>query len=200
MSRAPAAATRLTDDLGTAGRPMHFADAAQWEAWLAGHHETGGGVWLKIARKGSAVAGITIAQALEVALCYGWIDSNRRSYDEHCFLQRYSRRRRGGSWSRVNVEHVEALTAAGRMRPPGLAEVAAARADGRWAAAYTAQRDAAVPPDLAEALAARPEAAARFEALGKTDRYLVILPLLKARTPAGRAARLEKAVSGLLHR
>ncbi|GAA3972328.1 hypothetical protein GCM10023085_63390 [Actinomadura viridis] len=140
---------------------------------------------------------VTIGQALEVALCHGWIDSRRRSYDEHYYLQRYSPRRKGSPWSRVNVEHVEALTAAGRMRPSGLAEVAAARADGRWAAAYTAQRDATVPPDLAEALAAHPEAAARFEELGKTARYLLILPLLKARTPAGRAARLQKALSDL---
>ncbi|GGS97905.1 hypothetical protein GCM10010156_65100 [Planobispora rosea] len=93
---------------------------------------------------------------------------------------------------------MEALTAAGRMRPPGLAEVAAARADGRWEAAYVAQRDATVPPDLAKALAEHPRAAARFEALGKTGRYQVILSLLKARTPAGRAARLNRAISGLL--
>ncbi|OUC95549.1 YdeI/OmpD-associated family protein [Streptosporangium minutum] len=176
---------------------MHFEDAAQWESWLAEHHEDGDGVWLKIARKGSAVPLVTIGQALEVALCYGWIDSQRKSYDEHSFLQRYSRRRTGSPWSRVNVETVEALTAAGRMRPPGLAEVAAAQADGRWEAAYTAQRNATVPPDLAEALAAHPEAAAGFEALGKTGRYLVILPLLKARTPAGRAARLRKAIASL---
>ncbi|GAA0818945.1 YdeI family protein [Streptosporangium amethystogenes subsp. fukuiense] len=177
---------------------MHFADAARWESWLAEHHESEGGVWLKIARKGSAEALITIGQALQVALCYGWIDSHRKSYDEHCFLQRYSRRRKGSPWSRVNVEHVEALTAAGRMRPPGLAEVAAAQADGRWAAAYPAQRDATVPPDLAEALAADPRAAARFESLDKTGRYLLILPLLKTRTPAGRMARLQKTISGLL--
>lgn len=179
---------------------MHFEDAAQWESWLAGHHETEGGVWLKIAKKGSGAPLLTIGQALEVALCYGWIDSQRKSFDEHSFLQRYSRRRKGSPWSRVNVESVEALTAAGRMRPPGLAEVAAAQADGRWEAAYTAQRNATVPPDLAEALAAHPEAAARFEALDKTARYLVILSLLKARTPAGRAARLGKAISGLLSR
>ncbi|MEV0424078.1 YdeI/OmpD-associated family protein [Streptosporangium canum] len=176
---------------------MHFEDAARWESWLAEHHGNEGGVWLKIAKKGSAVPLVTIGQALEVALCYGWIDSRRKSYDEHSFLQRYSRRRKGSPWSRVNVESVAALTAAGRMRPPGLAEVAAAQADGRWEAAYTAQRDATVPPDLAEALAAHPAAAAGFEALGKTGRYLVILPLLKARTPAGRAARLRKAIAGL---
>ncbi|WP_336216289.1 YdeI/OmpD-associated family protein [Nonomuraea sp. LPB2021202275-12-8] len=176
---------------------MHFADAGQWESWLADHHEDEGGVWLKIAKKGSPVSSITIEQALRVALCYGWIDSQRKAHDEDCYLQRYSRRRRGSPWSRENVERVEALTAEGRMRPPGLAEVAAAQADGRWAAAYTAQRNATVPPDLAEALAADPEAAARFEALDRTARYLVILPLLKARTPAGRAARLRKQISGL---
>jgi uncharacterized protein YdeI (YjbR/CyaY-like superfamily) len=176
---------------------MHFTNAAEWESWLAEHHQDEGGAWLKIAKKGSPVAAVTIEQALQVALCYGWIDSQRKSFDEHCFLQRYSRRRKGSPWSRENVERVEALTAAGRMRPPGLAEVAAAQEDGRWEAAYAPQRDAAVPPDLAQALAADPEAAARFEALDKTGRYMVILPLLKARTPAVRAARLQKAISAL---
>ena len=177
---------------------MHFTDAGQWEAWLAGHHGDEGGVWLRIAKKGSPASSITIEEALRGALCYGWIDSRRRSCDAHSYLQRYSRRRRGSPWSRENVARVEELTAAGRMRPPGLAEVAAARADGRWEAAYAAQRDATVPPDLAEALAARPEAAARFEALGATGRYLAILPLLKARTPAGREARLRRSVAALL--
>ncbi|WP_207929353.1 hypothetical protein, partial [Actinomadura sp. 6K520] len=116
---------------------MHFADAAQWEAWLAANHQSDGGAWLKIAKKGSAATSVTIGEALDVALCYGWIDSQRKSYDEHFYLQRYSRRRKGSPWSRVNVERVEALTEAGRMRPPGLAQVAAARADGRWDAAYT---------------------------------------------------------------
>ncbi|MER7111327.1 YdeI/OmpD-associated family protein [Streptomyces sp. NPDC000229] len=179
---------------------MHFKDAAAWESWLAEHDRMEGDAWLKIAKKGSPIVSVTATEALEVALCYGWIDSHRRSCDEDFFLQRYSPRRRGSSWSRVNVERVERLTASGRMRPPGLAEVAAAQADGRWAAAYTAQRDATVPPDLAQALAARPEAAAHFETLDKTGRYQVILPLLKARTPAGRASRLEKAISGLLSR
>ena len=179
---------------------MHFTDATAWEAWLAEHHQAEGDVWLKIAKKGSAATSVTAAQALEVALCYGWIDSHRMARDEQFFLQRYSHRRRGSPWSRNNVERVEALTAAGRMRPAGLAEVAAARADGRWAAAYTAQRNATVPPDLAEALAAHPQAAARFEALDKTSRYLVMLPLLKAKATAGRAAHLNKAISSLLSR
>lgn len=118
---------------------MHFSDAAQWESWLAEHHEDEGGVWLKIAKKGSAVTSVTIEQALQVALCYGWIDSHRKSYDEHCFLQRYSRRRKRSPWSRLNVERVEALIAAGRMRAPGLAEVAAAQADSRWTAGRRAR-------------------------------------------------------------
>ncbi len=178
---------------------MHFADAAAWESWLAEHHQIEGGVWLKIAKKGAPVASVTAAQATEVGLCYGWIDSHRKSYDQHCFLQRYSRRRRGSPWSQVNVERVEALTAVGRMRPPGLAQVVAAQADGRWAAAYAAQRNATVPPDLAEALAAHSLAAARFEALDKTGRYRVILSLLTARTSAGRTARLHRAISDLLN-
>ncbi|QXJ26752.1 YdeI/OmpD-associated family protein [Actinomadura graeca] len=176
---------------------MRFADAAEWESWLAEHHEDEGGVWLRIAKKGAEETSVTIAQALDVALCYGWIDSQRKSLDEHGYLQRYSRRRKGSPWSRVNVEKVEALTAAGRMRPPGLAEVAAAQADGRWAAAYTAQREATVPPDLAAALAAHPDAAARFDALGKTGRYQLILPLLKARTTSGREARLQRTIRAL---
>ncbi|GII96162.1 YdeI/OmpD-associated family protein [Sinosporangium siamense] len=176
---------------------MHFEDEAAWERWLAEHHE-GDPVWLKIAKKGSGGTSVTVAQALRVALCYGWIDGQRRSHDEHSFLQRFSRRRKAGPWSQVNVALVESLTAEGRMRPPGLAEVAAAQADGRWAAAYAAQRDAVVPEDLAEALAATPAAAARFEALGKTARYRLMLPLLQARTPATRAARLDRAVAALL--
>jgi len=177
---------------------MHFEDAAGWESWLADHHETQSDAWLKIAKKTSPSVSVTAEQALEVSLCYGWIDSHRRSFGEHYFLQRYSPRRNGSPWSRVNVERVDKLTAAGRMRPSGLAQVAAAKADGRWAAAYTAQRNATVPPDLADALAAEPRAASAFAALGRSGRYQVILPLLKARTTAGRAARLHKAISGLL--
>lgn len=176
---------------------MAFADAAEWESWLAENHDTEKCAWLKIARKGSAAELITIGQALEGALCYGWIDSQRKSHDEHCYLQRYSPRRAGSPWSRENVERVEMLTRAGRMRPPGLAQVAMAQADGRWAAAYVAQRNVTVPPDLAEALAADPQAAERFAALTKTDRYRLILPLLKASTPAARAASLARAVAHL---
>jgi uncharacterized protein YdeI (YjbR/CyaY-like superfamily) len=132
-----------------------------------------------------------------VALCYGWIDGQRRAHDDVSFLQRFSRRRPRSSWSKVNVAKVEALMAAGRMRPAGLAEVAAAKADGRWEAAYESQRTAAVPPDLAAALAGNSRANAAFERLGRSARYAVILPLLKARTPETRARILARAVARL---
>jgi uncharacterized protein YdeI (YjbR/CyaY-like superfamily) len=112
-----------------------FADAAAWEAWLAEHHERESGVWLKIAKKSSGKTSVTVAEALDVALCYGWIDSQRKPYDEDHYLQRYSARRRKSPWSRINVDKAEALVAAGRMRDPGLAAIQAAKADGRWDAA-----------------------------------------------------------------
>jgi uncharacterized protein YdeI (YjbR/CyaY-like superfamily) len=176
---------------------LTFRDAAGWEAWLASHHGTAAEVWLRIAKKGSGEPSVTAVEADEVAICYGWIDSHRKAYDDAWFLQRFSPRRAGSAWSRVNVERVAALTAAGRMRPAGLAEVAAARADGRWDAAYASQRAAGVPDDLAAALAADATAAAAFAELGRTDRYAVALPLLKARTARGRAERLRAAVARL---
>ena len=109
-----------------------FSDAAEWEAWLAEHHDQRSDVWLKIAKKGSGHTSVTLTEALDVALCYGWIDSNRRPCDAEYYLQRYSPRRAKSPWSRINVGKVAALVAAGRMREPGLAAVRAAKADGRW--------------------------------------------------------------------
>lgn len=111
-------------------------DAAAWEAWLAEHHERSTGVWLRLAKKGSGVPSVTANEALDVVLCYGWIDGLRHSQDETYFLQRYTHRRPRSAWSLVNVTKVDALITSGRMRPSGLAEVEAAKADGRWAAAY----------------------------------------------------------------
>jgi uncharacterized protein YdeI (YjbR/CyaY-like superfamily) len=176
---------------------LDFPDAAAWESWLETHHHERSEAWLRIAKRHSGIATITITKALDVALCYGWIDGHRKSLDDVSFLQRYSRRRARSSWSKVNVAKVEALTAAGRMRPAGLAEVAAAQADGRWATAYESQRTATVPPDLAAALADNAEAGAAFERLSRSDRYAVILPLLKARTPQARAKLLAAAVTRL---
>ena len=176
---------------------LEFADAAGWESWLAAHHSEQTEAWLRIGKKHSGLARLTIAEALDVALCFGWIDGQRKRYDDVSFLQRYSRRRSRSSWSQVNVAKVEALTAAGRMQPAGLAEVAAAQADGRWESAYESQRTATVPPDLAAALAADRRASAAFERLGRSERYAVILPLLKARTPETRARLVTQAVTRL---
>lgn len=174
-----------------------FADAAAWEAWLAANHGRPEGVWLRMARTGGTPATLTNDEALDVALCYGWINGQRRSLSDSHYLQSWTRRRPRSAWSQVNVEKVAALTAAGRMRAPGLASVAEAKADGRWDAAYAAQSSATVPPALAAALRARPDAAAAFEALGKTDRYLLALPILKARTDSGRAAAVARALAAL---
>ncbi|CRK58687.1 putative periplasmic membrane protein [Alloactinosynnema sp. L-07] len=172
-------------------------DVAEWESWLEANHDSQASVWIKIAKKNSGIASITANEGIDGALCFGWIDGQRRSLDETHFLQRYSRRRPKGTWSQVNVAKVAALTAEGRMRPGGLAEVEAAKADGRWAAAYASQKAATVPDDLAEALTRDKSAAQAFEALDKTSRYAILLDLMKARTPATRATRLEKAIDAL---
>jgi uncharacterized protein YdeI (YjbR/CyaY-like superfamily) len=176
---------------------LEFPNARAWEAWLETNHATRTEAWLRIGKRHSGVALLAIADALDVALCYGWIDGQRRARDDVSFLQRYSRRRARSSWSQVNVAKVAALMEAGRMRPAGLAEVEAAKADGRWDAAYEPQRTAEVPPDLAAALAADPRAAAAFERLGRSERYAVILPLLKARSPRSRATMVARAVDRL---
>jgi uncharacterized protein YdeI (YjbR/CyaY-like superfamily) len=172
-------------------------DVGRWESWLADHHEQSTGIWLLIAKKGSDKASVSISDALDVALCYGWIDSQRNTYDTDYYLQRYSPRRARSPWSKLNVERVEALIVAGRMRAPGLGEVAAARADGRWAAAYAPQRNAALPPDLASALEQNERARSVFEQLDRQGQYATILPVLKATTPAIRMIRLQKAIARL---
>lgn len=171
-----------------------FADAAAFEGWLAEHHTRQEGVWIKLAKKKSRIASVTDEELVDIGLCYGWISGQRRSLDERYYLQKYVPRRTKSLWSQVNVDKVAVLTAEGRMREPGLAEVRRAQADGRWARAYESQKTATVPPDLAAALDADPEAGKAFEALDKTGRYLLILPLLQAVTPEARKARLDKAL------
>jgi uncharacterized protein YdeI (YjbR/CyaY-like superfamily) len=176
---------------------LDLADADEWDRWLAEHGADRTAVWLRIAKKAAGRVGMTAAEAGDVAIAHGWIDGHRRGLDGTHFLQRYSPRRPGSPWSRVNVERVEALEAAGRMRPGGQAQVAAAKADGRWAAAYASQRTAAVPDDLTAALAADDRARAAFEALSRSERYALFLPLLKARTPEARAKALRRALDTL---
>lgn len=174
-----------------------FRNAAEFEAWLAAHVDESAGVWLKIAKKGSGIASLTDDEAVDIGLCYGWISGQRKSFDEEYYLQKYVPRRPKSRWSQVNVRKVEELAAQGRMRPSGLAEVAAAKADGRWGAAYESQREVTVPPDLAAALAANPRAAAGFASLSKTSQYAVILDVVTARTPRTRATHISNAIAEL---
>ncbi|MCY0940986.1 YdeI/OmpD-associated family protein [Streptomyces antarcticus] len=176
-----------------------FADVAAFDAWLAGHHTRHEGVWVKVAKKGSGIASVTSDELVDAGLCHGWISGQRRSLDDRHYLQKYVPRRPRSLWSQVNVDKVAALTAAGRMREAGLAEVRKAQQDGRWAAAYASQQTATPPPDLVEALDARPEARKAFDALDRTGQYQLILPLLQALTPRARQARLDKAVASLTH-
>jgi uncharacterized protein YdeI (YjbR/CyaY-like superfamily) len=173
---------------------MAFRDAQAWESWLAANHEHQAGVWLKLAKKGSGIASVTADEVVDVGLCYGWVSGQRRSYDERFYLQKYVPRRPASLWSKVNVDKVGVLLEAGRMREPGMAEVRAAQADGRWEAAYESQKKATTPPDVVAALAHHAEARQVFESLDKTAQYRLYLPVMQARSPKARAARLQKMI------
>ncbi|MFD3498260.1 YdeI family protein [Streptomyces sp. NPDC058676] len=177
--------------------PRAFDTATALDTWLTAHPAPHPGLWVEVAKKSSGLPSVTAADVNDVALCHGWITGRRRSLDATHYLQRITPRRPGSLWSMVNVRRVEELTADGRMRPAGLTEVESAKADGRWAAAYESQREATVPDGLTAALERNPRAKAAFERLGKTDRYLAMLPVLRARTPESREAQLAAAVDKL---
>ena len=176
---------------------LEFPDRIAWEAWLEENHARADQAWLRIAKRGSGATTVAIGEALDSALCFGWIDAIRFGLDDRYYLQRYTPRRARSAWSAVNVEKVAALEAAGRLRPAGRAQVELARADGRWAAAYPAQADWALPPEFAAALDAEPALRAAFDALGRTDRYQLVIPHLRARTEVGRRGAIERAIARL---
>lgn len=176
---------------------MTVTRTEELEAWLEDHHADRPGVWLRIAKKDKGGTSLTNPEILDCMLCFGWIDGQRKGGDGAYYLQKYTPRRSRSLWSQVNVRKVAVLTSAGRMREPGLAEVRAAQADGRWESAYPSQAEATVPDDLAAALAADEAARAFYEGLGKTDQYLVIMRLWQARTEKGRAQRLARMVATL---
>jgi uncharacterized protein YdeI (YjbR/CyaY-like superfamily) len=167
-----------------------FPDAAALEAWLEAEHETADELLLRIAKKGSGVASVTYAQALELALCFGWIDGVKRAVDAVWFVQRFTPRRPRSRWSKINRAAAERLIAEGRMRPAGLAQVEAARADGRWDAAYAGSATITIPPDLQAALDAEPAAAAFFATLDSRNRYAVLYRIHDAKRPETRARRI----------
>ena len=174
-----------------------FRDADEFDAWLDEHHGEPAGVWLKLAKASSGIPSMTSDEAVDVGLCWGWISGQRRGLDDDWYLQKYVPRRPRSRWSQVNVRKVAELTDAGRMRQPGIAEVEAAQADGRWEAAYVSQKEFTVPDDLHAALDADPAAAAAYDALGRTEQYAVVLDLVTARDPDTRRGRLERAVARL---
>ena len=174
-----------------------FATTDAWSAWLCSHHASSKGVWLKIAKKGGPSTSITYAEALEEALAWGWIDGQKGKLDDTWWLQRFTPRGARSIWSKVNRQKALGLVEAGRMQPPGLAEVERAKRDGRWDAAYESQSRASVPPDLAKALAANPRAARFFETLESHNRYAVLFRVHTAKKPETRAMRIEKFVAML---
>ncbi|HZM81622.1 MAG TPA: YdeI/OmpD-associated family protein [Candidatus Limnocylindrales bacterium] len=173
-----------------------FETAAEFEAWLEDNHTDEAGVWLKIARAGSDHRTLTIGEALDLALCFGWIDGQRRSLDKDFYLQSYTPRRKRSRWSRINRDKVAELTTAGRMRPSGLAEVERAKVDGRWEAAYEPQRSAAVPKEMKKALDADPEAAAFFAGLNKVNRFAFIFRFQQAKREQTKANLIQRLHEG----
>lgn len=176
---------------------LSFATQAEWEAWLDEHHAESQGLWLKIAKKASGVATVTHAEALEVALCLGWIDGQRGRFDDTWFVQRFTPRRSRSRWSQINRDKAERLIADGRMRPAGLGEVERAKQDGRWEAAYASQSTIEVPDDLRRALDAEPRAKAFFATLDSANRYAVLYRIHDAKRADTRARRIEKFVAML---
>ncbi|GAA1433249.1 YdeI family protein [Streptomyces thermospinosisporus] len=181
------------------GEPvLAFATQEDWEKWLEEHHAEATGVWVKIPRKDSGLAGVGYATALESALCFGWIDGQKKKLDKTHWVQRFTPRRPRSKWSQINVKKATALIEAGRMREAGLLEVERAKADGRWEAAYAGPSRATIPDDLRAALDAAPQSARDFfDSLDSRNRYAILYRIQDAKRPATRAARIEKFVAML---
>ena len=176
---------------------VSFPSREAWESWLEAEHARSDGVWLKIAKKGSGIETVTHPEALEAALCFGWIDARREALDERWFLQRFTPRRPRSRWSKRNRDAALELIERGAMRPAGLREVERARADGRWEAAYDAQSTAAIPGDLQRELDRDPRAAAFFAGLDSRNRYSILYRIQEAKRPETRARRIAKFVAML---
>ncbi len=174
-----------------------FATQQDWEAWLAEYHADTTGIWLKIAKKSTGVLSISYAEALESALCYGWIDGQKAALDEQYWLQKFTPRRAKSIWSQINCDKATTLIEAGRMQPTGLRQVELAKADGRWEAAYTGQSKATVPDDLQDALDKNPQARDFFLTLNSVNRYAILFRVQTAKKAETRAARIQKFVDML---
>ena len=176
---------------------VSFASPAEWRAWLHAEHAASPGVWLKIAKRDSGVASVTYSEALDVALCFGWIDGQKRALDEIHWLQRFTPRGPRSRWSRINRDRALALIERGEMHPSGQRQIEAARADGRWDAAYAGARAATVPDDLQAALDADDRAREFFATLDGANRYAILYRVQEAKRPETRARRIAKYVAML---
>lgn len=174
-----------------------FADAAAWTKWLEREHAASAGVWMRIAKKGAAESSVQYPEALNVALCFGWIDGQKKSIDEHYWVQKFTPRAARSIWSKINREKVDALIAAGQMREAGQREIDRAKADGRWDAAYDSASKAEVPPDLQAALDASPAAKAFYATLNATNRYAILFRTQTAKKAETRAKRIAQFVQML---
>ncbi|MEU2334261.1 YdeI/OmpD-associated family protein [Streptomyces sp. NPDC006654] len=174
-----------------------FASAEAFQEWLGENHAVSPGVWLKLRKKGPGIVALDYAQALDVALCYGWIDGQKAGLDDQWWLQRFTPRKPRSKWSKINRDKATSLIEQGRMRPPGQAEVDRAKADGRWEAAYDGAKTATVPDDLAAALTADPAAAEFFETLDRQNRYAILYRIQDAKKAETRARRIETYVAML---
>jgi uncharacterized protein YdeI (YjbR/CyaY-like superfamily) len=181
-------------------RIKSFRTEREFERWMARNHDRETEIWLRVYKKGSGVSSVSITEALDVALCYGWIDGIRKAFDERSYLQRYTPRGKRSVWSQINRDNVARLTAAGRMTPHGQRQVDAAKADGRWAAAYAPIRSAtaeSIPDDLRAAIDASPRARKTFRTLGRMNLFALAFRLGRMRTPAGRARKITELVAML---
>ena len=174
-----------------------FASRDAWEAWLEGQHATSKGLWIKFAKKGSGNESVTYVQAVEVALCYGWIDGQARKFDEDYWLQRFTPRRSRSKWSKVNRQKAMDLVKGGKMKAAGLREVERAKADGRWDAAYDAPSSATVPDDLRRELEKHEKAREFFATLNSANRYAILHRIQDTKRPETRTRRIEKYVAML---
>ena len=177
--------------------PTLFKSAKAFEAWLKKNHATSEGLWLKIAKRGSNEPSVTYPEAVEIALCWGWIDGQKKSLDDQHDLQRFTPRRARSVWSRINVNKVQALIEAGRMQAPGQAQIEAAKADGRWARAYDGARTSTVPEDLQAALDAEPAAKTFFASINASNRYAILWRIQTAARAETRARRVAQLVEML---
>lgn len=190
----PAAKTAIQPDAA----PTMFRSARAFEIWMNKHHASSDGLWLKIAKRDADEPSVTYAEAVDIALCWGWIDSQKKGLDDQHFLQRFTPRRARSIWSKINVDKAKALIEADRMQAPGHAQIEAAQADGRWAQAYDGARTSAVPEDLLAALEAKPSAKAFFAAINAANRYAVLWRIqtaVKAETRARRIAQLVEMLA-----